>query len=79
MTFLGPSKVTSILGYALMIVAVLNQTVSEHGMPQTPQEWITFAGYMLAGLGLRFAKDGNVSNAATPGPAKSVDIPPANG
>ena len=79
MTFLGPSKMTSIFGYGMMIVAVLNQAMNEHGMPQTPQEWITFLGYMLAGLGLRFAKDGNVSNSQQPGAAKPVDAPPVNG
>ena len=79
MTLLGPSKLTSIMGYAMMGVAVANQVVSDHGIPQTAQEWVSFAGLMITGIGLRLAKDGNVSNAANPVPAKPIDVPPANG
>lgn len=75
MNLLGPSKMTSILGYTMWGVGLLNQAFSEHGIPQTRQEWAQFAMFMIGGAIARVAKDGNVSNAPNPVEAKPIDVP----
>lgn len=72
MSFLGSSPVTSILGYVTILITVAQQVVTEHGMPTDTAGWIKLAGGIIMGIGLRFAKDSNVSNAPIPAEAQSV-------
>lgn len=66
MSILGSSPVTSIIGYLTIVLAIGQQVVAEQGMPQDTGGWIRLAGGIIVGLGLRFSKDHNVSNAPVP-------------
>lgn len=72
MSFLGSSPVTSILGYVTILITVAQQAITEQGMPSDTAGWIKLAGGIIMGIGLRFAKDSNVSNAPVPAEAQSV-------
>lgn len=69
---LGSSVWTSIAGYAVMVLTVAQQVFVEQGMPHDTAGWLKLAGGIIAGLGLRFAKDSNVSNAPVPAEASQV-------
>lgn len=69
---LGSSVWTSIAGYAVMVLTVAQQVFVEQGMPHDTAGWLKLAGGIIAGLGLRFAKDANVSNAPVPAEAQKV-------
>lgn len=79
MSFLGPSPVTSILGYVVIGATVANEVITEQGLPGTVEGWTRLVVGIITGVALRYAKDGNVSNSQHPGPAKPVDVPPVNG
>lgn len=72
MSFLGSSPVTSILGYVTILITVAQQVVTEQGMPSDTAGWIKLAGGIIMGIGLRFAKDSNVSNAPVASDAHKV-------
>lgn len=72
MSFLGSSPVTSILGYVMILITVAQQVVTEQGMPSDTAGWIKLAGGIIIGIGLRFSKDQNVSNAPIPADAAQV-------
>jgi hypothetical protein len=65
---MGASWITSILGYAVIVLTWLNQAFVEQGIPKTGKEWIAFAMGNVGGLIGVFAKDFNKSNAAKPEP-----------
>lgn len=66
MSFLGSSPVTSIMGYLTIVLTVAQQVFTEQGMPHDTAGWIKIAGGIILGVGLRFSKDQNVSNAPSP-------------
>lgn len=70
---LGSSVWTSIAGYSVILLTVAQQVFVEQGMPHDTAGWFKFAAGIVAGLGLRFAKDANVSNAPAPAEAQKVD------
>ena len=72
MSFLGSSPVTSILGYITILITVAQQVVTEQGMPSDTAGWIKLVGGIILGIGLRFSKDANVSNAPVPAEASKV-------
>ncbi|MBK8270519.1 MAG: hypothetical protein IPK83_20365 [Planctomycetes bacterium] len=72
MSFLGSSPVTSILGYVTILITVAQQVVTEQGMPSDTAGWIKLVGGIIIGIGLRFSKDANVSNAPVPAEASKV-------
>jgi hypothetical protein len=72
MSFLGSSPVTSILGYITILITVAQQVVTEQGMPSDTAGWIKLVGGIIIGIGLRFSKDANVSNAPVPAEASKV-------
>lgn len=72
---LGNSWITSVLGYAAIVLTWLNQVFVEQGIPQDGKGWITFALGNLGGLIGIFAKDFNKSNAPNPVPAAGP-VPP---
>jgi hypothetical protein len=63
---MGASWITSILGYAVIVLTWLNQTFVEQGIPKTGKEWIAFGMGNIGGLIGVFAKDFNKSNAPKP-------------
>lgn len=69
---LGSSVWTSIAGYAVMVLTVAQQVFVEQGMPHDTAGWLKLAGGIIMGIGLRFAKDSNVSNAPVPAEASQV-------
>lgn len=73
MSFLGSSPVTSILGYITILMTIGQQVVTEQGMPSDTAGWIKLVGGIIMGIGLRFAKDSNVSNAPVPADAQKVN------
>ena len=72
MSLLGSSPVTSILGYITILITVAQQVVTEQGMPSDTAGWIKLVGGIIIGIGLRFSKDANVSNAPVPAEASKV-------
>lgn len=72
MSFLGSSPLTSIMGYVVIVMNVAQQVFVQQGMPHTVAEWITLVGGIITGVGLRVAKDQNVSNAPVPTDATTV-------
>ena len=68
----GASWMTSVVGYFVILLTVANQVFVEQGMPHDLNGWITLAGGIVTGVGLRLAKDANVSNAPNPTVAKPV-------
>ena len=69
---LGSSIWTSIMGYLVIVLTVANQAFVEQGLPHDAAGWIKLVGGIVAGVGLRMAKDANVSNAAEPAEAHKV-------
>ena len=63
---LGASWMTSLVGYAVMVLTVVHQVFTEHGLPDDVAGWIKFGGGILTGVGLALAKDFNKSNAPNP-------------
>ena len=63
---LGTSKWTSIMGYVVIVLTVSNQVFVEQGLPGDVAGWIKLVGGIVMGVGLRLAKDANVSNASHP-------------
>lgn len=72
MSFLGSSPITSIMGYLAIVLTVAQQVFVEQGMPHDTADWLKLAGGIIAGVGLRFAKDSNISNAPVPVDAQKV-------
>lgn len=66
MSFLGSSPVTSIMGYIVILMTVVQEVIVEQGMPHDVAGWLKLVGGIITGVALRFAKDSNVSNAPTP-------------
>lgn len=66
MSFLGSSPVTSILGYVVIVVTVVQQALTEEGIPHDVGGWMKLVGGIITGIALRFAKDANVSNSPVP-------------
>ena len=55
---------TTLLGWVMIVgdvIAFLQKTVSEQGLPNSLAEWITFAVALAGGIGLIFAKDRDVT------------------
>ena len=49
------------------------QVVTEQGMPADTAGWTKLVGGIIMGIGLRLAKDSNVSNAPVPADAQKVN------
>ena len=62
----GGSWITSVLGYIVIALDLINQAFVKQGIPQTFGEWITLAGGIVVGLIGIFSKDFNKSNASAP-------------
>ena len=62
----GSSPITGYLGSAIIVMDVVYQAVIAGGIPHDLAGWLQFAGGILTGLALRFAKDVNKSNAPSP-------------
>lgn len=62
----GSSPITGYLGSILMVMDLVKQLFVDRGLPQDTAGWIGFVGAFITGLALRFAKDGNKSNAPHP-------------
>lgn len=72
---LGTSWMTSVVGYLVIVLTVVNQVFVEQGLPTTVHGWITFVGGVVTGVGIALAKDFNKSNAPKPEPdAKPVNL-----
>ncbi len=71
---MGASWITSVLGYAVIVLTWLNQAFVEQGIPKTGKEWIAFGIGNIGGLIGVFAKDFNKSNAPVP-EAVSKQVP----
>lgn len=69
---LGSSPITSILGYVVIVMTVVQQVLGDQGMPHDVAGWLRLVGGIVTGVALRFAKDGNVSNAPVPSSAQKV-------
>lgn len=54
---LGSSPLTSIVGYIMIAITVVNQVFVEQGVPNTLHGWIVFVGGIATGIGLRLAQD----------------------
>ena len=65
---LGSSWMTSIVGYAVIVITVAQQIFSESPIPSKWYDWLTFFGKLITGVGIALAKDFNVSNASKPLP-----------
>ena len=63
---IGSSWITSVLGYAVIVLTWLNQAFVEQGIPKTLKEWLAFIAGNIGGLIGVFAKDFNKSNAPVP-------------
>lgn len=63
---LGSSPVTSILGYIIIALTVLNQVVVEQGIPHDGKGWITLIGGVVTGIAFRMSKDANKTNSPVP-------------
>lgn len=46
----------------MIAITVVNQVFVEQGIPNTVHRWVVFVGGITTGIGLRLAKDANVSN-----------------
>lgn len=66
MSLLGSSPVTSVMGYVVIIMTVIQQVLSEEGMPHDVAGWLRVMGGIITGIALRFTKDANVSNSPVP-------------
>lgn len=62
------SWMTTIAGYAVILMTVVQQALSGSALPGTVFEWISFAGQIITGIGLALAKDYNKTNAPNPLP-----------
>lgn len=69
---LGASKVTSVIGYIMIVITVVNQVFVEQGIPTNLHGWIVFGGGIATGIGLRLAKDENVTNSGTNAAAHKI-------
>lgn len=65
---LGSSWMTSLAGYAVIVLTVAQQVYTEHGLPEDVAGWIKFVGGIVVGVGIALAKDANKSNAPSPEP-----------
>lgn len=66
MNFFKGSWMTTLAGWVVAVFAVVQQVLSEHPIPSTPQEWVSFIGLIITGIGITLAKDANKSNAPNP-------------
>ena len=72
---LGSSPLTSMLGYMVILVGVVQTGIAEQGFPHDTAGWLKLGGYVLTGIALRFSKDANVSNAPTPNTTATPVVP----
>lgn len=62
----GSSPITGYLGSLIIVLDVAQQAVLQGGVPQDLAGWFAFGSVFLTGLGIRFAKDANKTNAPNP-------------
>lgn len=63
----GASWKTSIMGYILAVLAVVQEMMSSgQAFPTTVKGWITYVAAIVIAVMGRMAKDGDVSNAPNP-------------
>jgi len=72
----GASWMTTVFGYAVIVLTVVQQAFIEHGLPEDVAGWIKFAGGIVTGVGIALAKDFNKSNAPKPEPVAQPVTPP---
>lgn len=65
---MGSSPITSFLGILTAVATILQQALSDHGVPQNAHEWFVLAMGFATSLGLFFAKDYNKTNSPNPTP-----------
>lgn len=65
---LGASWMTTLVGYVVIVLTVVQQAVVEQGLPSDLAGWVKFAGGIVTGVGIALAKDYNKTNAPTPAP-----------
>lgn len=68
----GSSVWTSVMGYVVIVLTVANQVFVEQGLPHDVHGWIMLVGGIITGVGLRLAKDANVSHAPAPSEPEKV-------
>jgi hypothetical protein len=76
---LKASWLTTLFGGGTVLVAIIQLimfNIEEGGMPHDTSTWFSFAGKILAGIGIIFSKSFNVSNA--PAPAAATVVSAAN-
>ena len=56
---MGSSPITTVFGILTAVATILQQALSEKGVPQTAQEWFVLAMGLATSIGLFFAKDFN--------------------
>jgi mannose/fructose/N-acetylgalactosamine-specific phosphotransferase system component IIC len=64
----GASWLTTLFGYVVIVLTVVQQAVVEQGLPADVAGWIKFAGGIVTGVGIALAKDFNKTNATSPDP-----------
>ncbi len=72
------SWLTTLFGSGTVLFAVIQLimfTIEENGLPHDTSTWFSFAGKVVAGVGIILSKSFNVSN--SPNPAAPVIVPEA--
>lgn len=64
----GSSWMTTVVGYVVIVLTVVQQAVVDDGLPSDAAGWIKFVGGIVTGVGIALAKDFNKSNAPKPEP-----------
>lgn len=67
---------TNMVGYIAIasgVAGMIADVIATQGWPKTLPEYFVFGSLVLGGIGNLLAKDAKVSNAPTPGEAKSVE------
>lgn len=64
----GASWMTTVFGYLVIVLTVVQQAVVEQGLPSDLAGWVKFAGGIVTGVGIALAKDFNKTNATNPEP-----------
>lgn len=62
----GSSPITGYIGSSVIVLDVVNQALVEGGVPHDLAGWLKFFAIFFSGLGIRFAKDQNKTNAPVP-------------
>jgi uncharacterized membrane protein YdcZ (DUF606 family) len=77
--FVKASYLTTLFGSGTILFAVIQLimfNIEEGGMPHDTSTWFSFAGKVIAGVGIILSKSFNVSNA--PNPAAATVVSPAS-